>query len=463
MIYMRRTKIIATLGPASPEHHIIRGLALEGADAFRLNFSHGDHSEKASKINIIRSIEKELKRFIPIIADLQGPSVRLGNFKTRELNPGDEVKLLYGDETDSEGELSIPLDLFFKVLEPGDTVLIDDGRISLITIEVKETIAKCRVEIGGSVRPKVTVHIQGKELNLPALTQKDMKDLEFISANDIDIMFQSFVRTKEDIYSLKKILKDSGKEDVKVYAKIETKSGMKNIDSILDAADGILIARGDLGMFYPLEEIPILENHLAKKALEHGKPVILATQILESMIENPIPTRAEVVDIFNGVSNYVDAMMLSGETAIGRNPILAVRWLRKTIERAEREVIPAKIKGLNETIYDKFAKGIILLAESLNAKILAYTKKGTTARRLSRYRPLVPTYVATDDETIARQISMLWGLKPVKISIDLEKDPVNELKRKYVEKGIVAKGDIAVITIGLRERATDLAQVDIIS
>jgi len=460
---MRKTKIIVTLGPASSTYQIIKALALEGVDAFRLNFSHGDHSEKASKISIIRKVEEDLKRFIPIIADLQGPSIRLGEFKPRELITGKEVKLVYGDKSSNEDEISIPLDIFFKVLEAGDTVLIDDGRISLIAIDVKESEARCKVEIGGNVRPKVTVHIHGKEFNLPALTNKDIEDLEFILNQDIDIIFQSFVRSKEDIYALRKIIKDKGKEDIKIYAKIETKSGMKNIDGILEAADGILIARGDLGMFYPLEEIPLLESNLARKALQYGKPVILATQILESMINNPVPTRAEIVDIFNGISNYVDGMMLSGETAIGNNPILAVRWLRKVIERAEKDVIPEKIKGLNETIYDKFAKGIVLLAESLNAKILAYTKKGTTARRLSRYRPTVPTYVATDSEIIARQINMLWGLIPVKISIDLEKDPVNELKRKYIDNGIVGKGDIAVITIGLRDRATDLAQVDIIS
>lgn len=459
---LRKTKIIATLGPASSTYQTIKALALEGADAFRLNFSHGDYSEKASKIEIIRRVEKDLGKLIPIIADLQGPSVRLGKIKPQELTTGKEVKLVYKDESSSEGEISVPLDIFFRILEPGDTVLIDDGRISLIVMDVKESEAKCKVEIGGDVRPRVTIHIHGKEFNLPALTSKDIEDLKFILNQDIDIIFQSFVRNKEDINALRKIIREEGKEDIKIYAKIETKSGMKNIEGILDAADGILIARGDLGMFYPLEEIPLLESELARKALQHGKPVILATQILESMINNPVPTRAEIVDIFNGVSNYVDGMMLSGETAIGKNPILAVRWLRKAIERAEKEIIPEKIKGLNETIYDKFAKGTVLLAESLNATILAYTKKGTTARRLSRYRPTVPTYVATDSEIIARQINMLWGLIPVKMSIDLNKDPINELKRKYIERAIVSKGNIAVITIGLRERATDLAQVDII-
>jgi len=462
VIKLRRTKIIATLGPASDSYEIIKGLVREGADGFRLNFSHGTHEEKAHKIEIVRRIEEEIGKFIPIIADLQGPSIRLGQFKGFNLRVGEKVKLVYKNETDKEGEIPIFSERFFKIVELGDTVFIDDGRISLKVTDVKEEYVECEVEIGGSIRSRVTVHIQGKEFDLPALTEKDRKDLEFILEKDIDIVFQSFVRNKKDILELRKIIEKYGREDIRIYAKIETRSGMENIDEILEVSDGILIARGDLGMYFPLEEIPILEASLARKALEHGKPVILATQLLESMIKNPIPTRAEVVDIFNGVYHCVDAMMLSGETAIGSNPILAVRWLRKVIERAEKKIEPIKINGINETAYDKFAKGIVYLAESLDAKILAYTKKGSTARRLARYRPKVVTYVATEDKRVARQISILWGITPIQFAIDLGKSPISTLLEEYRMRGLVSKGDIAVVTIGLREGATDLAHVEII-
>lgn len=459
---MRKTKIIATLGPASSDYSIITKMVYAGANAFRLNFSHGTHEQKKDLIDKIRKAEKELTIFLPVIADLQGPSVRIGVMKSTEVVENQEIKLIHAKETDEQNVIPVPEKKFFDVIERNDIVYVDDGRVRLKAIETKEHEAICRVEIGGNVRSRVTIHIRGKEFDLPSLTEKDLIDLEFALKNKVDIIFQSFVRNKNDILELKRKIQAFGSDYIRVYAKIETRSAIQNIDEIIDVVDGILIARGDLGMYFSLEEIPLLESFLAKKALEHGKPVILATQILESMIHNPVPTRAEIVDIYNGVIHSVDAMMLSGETAIGKNPVLAVEWLRKTIERAEKEVVPKRYEGRKETIYENFAKGIVYLAESLDAKILAYTKKGATAMRLARYRPRVETYVASEKDIVCRQISLLWGIHPVLMSIDLNKDPIKQLIQGFKSRGVIREGEIEVITVGLREGTTDLAHVEIV-
>jgi len=459
---VRKTKIIATLGPATNNYEIIKRLVLEGTNGFRLNFSHGSHEEKADLIEKIRKIEEEEHIFIPIIADLQGPTIRLGEFQSFKVNEGDTLRLIKAVSTDKKGYIPIPLEEFFKIITLNDVVLLDDGRVILKVFRISEDEVLCNVLQGGEVRRNTTVAIQGKEFSLPPLSEKDLNDLEFALNHDVDIIFQSFVRDKSDIIELRRRIREFGKDSIRIYAKIETRSGVQNIDRILDEADGILIARGDLGTYFPLEEIPSLEALLARKALEYGKPVVLATQLLETMIYNPMPTRAEVVDIYNGVLHGIDALMLSGETAIGQYPILAIRWLRRVIERAEKEVKAARINGINETAYEKFAKGIIHLAESLNAKILAYTKKGATALRLARYRPNVPVYVATERKIVARQLNILWGIKPIIAIIDLSKDPIKQLINAYKEKNIIKKGDIAVITVGLREGTTDLAHVEIV-
>ena len=302
---------------------------------------------------------------------------------------------------------------------------------------------------------------RGKELYTSAITEKDLKDIEFCINNDVEYIALSYVKSADDVKALREILKRKNREDIKIIAKIETKSAIRNLDSIIEKSDIILIARGDLGMHFPLEEIPKLQKEIIAKSLSRGKPVIVATQLLESLVTSPTPTRSEIVDIMTAVCDGVDALLLTNETAIGRYPIEAVRWLRRVIEKYEEKSC-IKVPGINETIYDKFAKGITLLAESMNAKIVAYTRRGNTARRLSRYRPSTPLIVIASSDKIARQISLLWGVKAYPKRINDTKNIWNIMSEFLKQKGEIAYGDIVIMTIGLREGTTDLVRIEII-
>ncbi|OYT51957.1 MAG: pyruvate kinase [Desulfurococcales archaeon ex4484_217_2] len=354
--------------------------------------------------------------------------------------------------------ISLPDKRTYNQIEEGDEILLDDGKITLLVDEVLADKIKCLVLNDGIIKSRRTFAIKGKEVSGPALTQKDINDVKYAVSKGFDYVALSFVRSIGDIERLRKLLRELGEEDMKIIAKIETRSAVEKIDEIISEADAVLVARGDLGMYFKLVEIPKIQELIIKKALAYGKPSIVATQLLESMVNNPIPTRSEVVDIMKAVEQGADALMLSNETAIGKYPVESVRWLRKIIEASP----PCErvIEGVNETIYDKFAKGIVLLAESLGAKIVAFTRSGATARRLSRYRPRVPVYTVTNDKRVSRQLKILRGISSCYLE-DASPENFWEKASKILEdKGELSSGDIVIVIRGMRKEATDLVRIE---
>ncbi len=459
----RRTKILITLGPSTEDKKIMRELIENGADGLRLNYSHGSIEYFSEIIDKISEVEEELGVNIPIMGDLQGPTVRLGETEKVKLTEGKEVEIVFAERSEKPGKvIPVPEETVIEVMEPGDIFFIDDGKV---LIKIKEKRGNRVIGVvgrGGEIRSHVTVSVKGKEPDLPILSKRDIEFIDLTVRRKLSYIALSFVRSEKDVIDLKKTLRQKGGGAIEIVSKVETMSAIENLDSIIKASDWILIARGDLGMHYNLEEIPILQRIISEKCLKFGRPSILATQILESMIWNPIPTRSEVSDIHVGVMEGVSAMMLSGETAIGRYPKEAVMWLRKTIEEAEKNYSPPRITGYEETIYDKFALGTVLLAEKMSAKILAYTKEGQTAKRLSRYRPRSPIYVFTTNKNVARKIKLLWGIKPIIVHTDNIEEAIEEGKAILISRKILKKGDVLIKTSGLRRLATDRLEVEIL-
>jgi Pyruvate kinase len=309
---MQRTKIVATLGPASWSEETIKRLILEGVRIFRLNFSHADYEKFKEIVDTLRKFETQT-RPITILGDLQGPVIRLGNFNSFRVNPGDDVVFVYAKETAESKKVPVPYAPFFEIVKEGNEVLVEGGALTFRVTKVSTGEAICQAMVEGEVKPRKTVTIRGKDVPLPTITEKDMKDIEFAVKAGIDVIALSFVRKPQDIQQLRDTLFDLGAEDVKIMAKIETRSAVESLESILQLSDAVLVARGDLANYYELEEIYRLQNFIIREARKQGKPSVVATQLLESMINNPIPTRSEVVDVITAVRMGADALMLAGE------------------------------------------------------------------------------------------------------------------------------------------------------
>ncbi len=456
---MGRAKIIATIGPSSMSLDVITKLVREGVDAFRFNFSHGTYEERDEAISHIRYVEEKFGREIPLIADLAGPTIRLGDVEEFILRKGERIYIINSFKGDAKSKLiPLPNKRAYNQIEEGDELLLDDGKIALLVEEVLAEKIKCLVLNDGVIKSKRTFAIKGKEILGPALTSKDIKDVKYAVSKGFDFVALSFVRSSGDIERLRKLLNEFGGENIKIIAKIETKSAVERIDEIVKEADAVLVARGDLGMYFKLVEIPKIQSLIINRALAYGKPSIVATQLLESMVNNPIPTRSEVVDIMTVVEQGADALMLSNETAVGKYPIEAVRWLRKIIEAASP--FEKKINGINETIYDKFAKGIVLLAESLGAKIVAFTRSGATAIRLSRYRPKVPVYIVTNNRRVARQLKILRAINPCYLRDSSPDNFWEKASEVLEERGELTSGDIVIVIRGMRKAATDFVRIE---
>ena len=440
-------KIIASVGPASSDAETIRRMIGAGANGFRINFVHGSPNEWAKYVDVVRHAEEESGKPVALIGDLQGPSLRIGILeKPIELQRGESVKIVLAHKAVGGDEKTIPIPQpkFFDAIDVGDVLVMDDGKVRLHVIDRHssneiEAVAATRAVI----KSRKAVVIAGKDLDVPALHEQDIENLKFAIEHDFDYISLSYVRRPEDIELLRSLLRRYNKEDVGIIAKIETKSAIANLRDIVEVADAVLIARGDLGMNFSLEEVHYYQKMIADVCIEMGKPVIVATQLLESMIENPVPTRAEVVDISTAVEHGVDALMLTGETSVGKYPIDAVKWLRRIASYAEKNLLVKRFdyiaqrarRELND-VQTRFAKGVLELAEDIGAKLIVFSMRGVTALRLARLRPRIPVYVATPNRKVMRKLAIVWGVEPFYVDATSYEEGLDKALEKARELNI---------------------------
>ena len=473
---MKRTKIVATIGPASESEDLLRAIFKEGVNVCRLNFSHGSHEEHLGRILKIKKIREELNLPIAIMLDTKGPEIRLGLFKDMmsvNLEVGDKFVLT---TRDIEGDSSIA-SVSYKEL-PNDVkvdsrILIDDGLVELRVDKIEDTEIYTTVSNGGTISSRKGVNVPGIHLNLPALTQRDKEDIRFGVENDIDFIAASFVRSRNDVLEIRKVLEDAGNFDIKIISKIESDTGLENLDEILEVSDGIMVARGDLGVEIPTEEVPLAQKEMIKKCNLKGKVVITATQMLDSMIRNPRPTRAEANDVANAVLDGTSAVMLSGETASGKYPVEAVRTMRKIVEVTEnsidyKELLRKRIDELSNDTTNAIGKSTCTMAEDLGAKaIITATTSGFTTRAISKFRPRCEIIAATTEEKVRRQLALEWGAVSMLVSkFETTDDVIDNSIQKALEENLVKGGDRVIITAGVPvglAGSTNLIKVETIS
>jgi pyruvate kinase len=448
----RRTKIVATIGPASAGEDVLAKLIEAGMDGARLNFSHGTHEDHGASAGLIRAAQESAGRPLALIADLQGPKVRIGDLDQPVfLRPGDDV-VVAGEGSARDGDLPVAPAVFGSVLQPGQDVLIADGLVRLRVEEVESGRARCEVVTGGFIEEHKGVNLPGVALPVPSLTGKDLADLEFALGLGVDYVAQSFVRSRADVAALRAKLEEAGSQ-AWVIAKIELKEAVSVLDDILDEADAVMIARGDLGVEIGVAEVPLLQKRIILAALEHGKPAITATQMLETMVSRPEPTRAEASDVANAILDGTSAVMLSAETAVGQYPVEAV----ETMARIARAVEPSlgyrhQLPSASEspTVGRAMSNAACDLAEALGARaILVPTFTGRTASAVARLRPQRPIVALTHVTVSLQHMAIEWGVTPLEIP---ESSDVEDLWRSSIETareaGIVAAGDRVVLTAG---------------
>ncbi|MGB9779726.1 pyruvate kinase [Caldanaerobacter sp.] len=454
---MRRTKIVCTIGPASEDYNILRKLIEKGMNVARLNFSHGDFEEHGARIDNIKKIREELGLPVAILLDTKGPEIRIGKFKNGgvELKEGQTFTLTTEDVVGDETYVSVSYKGLPQDVSKGTQILIDDGLISLRVMEVKDTDIVCLVENSGFLGDHKGVNVPGVKLNLPALTQKDIDDIQFGIKKGIDMIAASFVRKAADVLAIRRLLEDNKADHIQIIAKIENREGVENIDEIIKVSDGIMVARGDLGVEIPLEEIPIVQKMIIKKCNEAGKPVITATQMLDSMMRNPRPTRAEVTDVANAILDGTDAIMLSGETAQGKYPVEAFETMARIAEKTEVYVQYRDIVGgsgaRNVSITNAISHATCTTARDIGASaIITCTKSGYTARMVSRYRPSSPIIATTPSEQVARKLSIVWGVYPlVTKEVSTTDEMIDVAIESALKAGLIKNGDIVVISAGI--------------
>jgi pyruvate kinase len=459
----RRTKIVGTVGPASWDEPILRRLLSEGLDVVRLNFSHADHERAAKIVANVRQISQELGRHVAILQDLQGPRIRIGEVaKPLELVPGHEIVLTNRQFSATEpGEVSIDYADLPMDVRPGDTILIADGLIELKVISSTSEDIRCVIITGGTLTRHKGINVPGVTLRVPTITDKDKADLKFGVEQGVDYIALSFVRRAEDILNLKQLIREHANAIHEhhlplVVAKIEKHEAITNFDSILEVTDGVMVARGDLGVELPAEQIPVLQKMIIKKCNIAGKTVITATQMLESMIHNARPTRAEATDVANAILDGTDATMLSGETANGEYPVEAVRVMGRIAQTIETEVL-CKQPGLDtllesaNSITDGISQASCSLVRELSASaILTPTTSGTTARMIARNRPNVPIYAVSHEEITCRRLALVWGVEALLMERhDNINDILSNAEQLLISKGLLKEGDVVVVTGGV--------------
>lgn len=456
--HFNRTKIVATIGPATESRETLKALILAGVDVCRINSSHGSHEDHIKVIQNVRSLNDELNSDICILQDLQGPKLRIGIMENDgvEMHKGQTLILTSKEVIGNAERICIKYASLAQDVKPGEFILIDDGKIE-IKIEkiLNDTDVEATVITGGLLKSKKGFNLPHTDVSFPSLTEKDLKDLEFGLSNDVEWIGLSFVRKAEDIIDLKKRIKASGKT-TKVVAKIEKPEAVKNIDSIIHVADAIMVARGDLGVEMPLQDLPLIQKNIIEKCINHAKPVIVATQMMETMIQNPTPTRAEVSDVANAVIDGADAVMLSAETSVGLHPIKVVETMEKIIRDVEKDR-RVYFKGNKPTstsdtfISDEICFTAVRMSDHLKAKsIVGMTRSGYSAMEISSYRPKANIYIFTNNKPLLKAMSLVWGVRGFfydeYVSTDQTfTDVIDTLKNN----GLVSKDDIVIHTASM--------------
>ena len=471
---MRKTKIICTIGPASESEEKLRELMLAGMNVARFNFSHGSHKEQLVKYNRVLKVRKELGLPVATLLDTKGPEIRLRDFEGGkvELVSGQQFVLTTEEIMGTAERATISYKNLKNDINVGTTILIDDGLIEMTVEEIKGEDIVCKVINGGFVSNHKGVNVPGAILSMPYISEVDLADIVFGVEHGFDFIAASFVRTAEDVMEIRKILAEKGGEDIKIISKIENMQGIQNLEEIINVADGIMVARGDMGVEIPLEDVPVMQKMIIKKVCEAGKIVITATQMLDSMMKHPRPTRAESTDVANAIYDGTSAIMLSGETAAGMYPIEAVKTMVRIATRTEHDInylqrFRQRRTMCNPDVTNAISHATCTMAGDLSAAaIVTVTKSGRTARMISKYRPNCTIIGECLTEKVCRQLNLSWGVRPILLGEEWEvfvlfERAINACKRD----GLLEKGDVTVITSGVpigRSGTTNMLKVQVV-
>lgn len=455
---MRKTKIICTMGPATDNIEVLRAMARAGMNVARFNFSHGSHEEHKQRMDRVKAVREEYNLPIALLLDTKGPEIRTGDMQDGKifLKKGEQIRLTPRACLGTPSKISITYPDLYQDVQAGTSILIDDGLIELRVEQTQEQDILCRVLNDGAVSNHKGINVPDVHLSIPYLSDKDKSDIQFGIEQGVDFIAASFVRTADDVQQLRMLLDKNGGAHINIIAKIENQQGVENIDGIVSLADGVMIARGDMGVEIPAEDVPPIQKMLIKKVASAGKQVITATQMLDSMMKNPRPTRAEVTDVANAIYDGTGAIMLSGETAAGLYPVEAVTMMARIAERTENDIDYRKrffvrTRKANPDITDAICHATCTTAYDLNARdIVTVTKSGRSARMVARYRPSCGIIGCTPTKKVWYQLNLAWGVTPVLLS---ETDDVFDLFDSALEtaknQGLMQSGDLAVITSGV--------------
>ena len=468
---MRKTKIVCTIGPSSEAPENLKKLIQAGMNVARLNFSHGDFEEHGGRIANIRQVSKELGTHTAILLDTKGPEIRVGKLKEEPIElEQDATIILTTEEILGDVErISISYKNLPNDVKVGSTLLIDDGLIGLTVTDVRDTEIVCRILNGGTLKSRKSVNAPGVKISLPGITEKDRADIIFGIQQGIDFIAASFVRKASDVLEIRELLEAHNATYIQIISKIENQEGVDNLDEILEVSDGLMVARGDLGVEIPAEEVPLVQKRMIKKCNLAGKPVITATQMLDSMQRNPRPTRAEASDVANAIFDGTDAIMLSGETAAGKYPVESVETMSRIAKRTEaaleyKEILVKQSLAQQTTVTEAISQAVTNSALDLEAQaILTATESGYTARMVSKYRPKAPIIAVTPNEQVMRRLALVWGVVPVAGEMVSSTDDMFEMAvQAAVDKGHIKMGDLVVITAGVpvsRSGTTNLIKI----
>ena len=454
---MRKTKIICTLGPSTDKEGVLRELVASGMNVARFNFSHGSYEEHKGRLDMLKAVRAELNKPVAALLDTKGPEIRLKEFKNgvEMLEAGQTFTLTTREVEGTKEICSITYKDLPQDVQPGGTIMLDDGLIKLQIVTVNDTDIVCKVLNNGKIKNKKGVNVPGVHLSMPYMSQRDRDDIIFGAQQGFDFIAASFVRTAQDVYDIRNLLNEYD-SDIRIIAKIENREGVNNIDSILAAADAVMVARGDLGVEIDFTELPGIQKNIIERSFSFGKPIVTATQMLDSMIVNPRPTRAEISDVANAIYDGTSAIMLSGETAAGAYPVEALKTMSAIAERTEQEGFHLRGRTMDSnpgkiSVSDATAHAACLTARDVNAAaIVTVSESGTTARLLSKYRPQQPIIACVMREQVQRQLSLSWGITPLMMSLAHSTDELIEMSTALAkENGYLHNGELAVVTAGV--------------